>query len=398
MRSRFAVQSGLVLFAALFVLAGCAPAGGNPEKPADAGDDADTDADEGPDASPFDTRFSQPRSGQPDKAIEDAIVEYIEAVPDDGAIRAAFYTFGQDRVANALSDAHDRGVDVRVVLGNTSTHAGGSDWSAVDILRDNLGDRLTICQEGEDVGGCMGDNIQHNKFIALSKLDDGSRDVVLQTSANLTEFQLEQFNNLVIIRDDRSLYEAVVTYWQDLQRDERDLAYDRDEMGDQDLRIYFFPLSSGDPVLDRLAEVDCAAGADVYLAMAFFTDARSSVADRLREMDEDGCGVHVLLSEEPEIDSPGRSVVGNLENGDIDYGIFRDDEDVGLHSKYLLVDGAYGPDGQERRIVWTGSHNLTRSALRSNDEILLEIEDDQVFDDFYVDWHHMRHRAESVHP
>lgn len=346
----------------------------------------------------YEAYFTYPEPGQPDETIEQLLVDYLNAAPEGVSVRAAFYTFGRDHVAEAFADAHDRGVDVRVVLGNTSTHAGGADWSAVTILRERLGERLTICRDGEPDGGCMGDNIQHNKFVVFSELEDGSEHVVLQTSTNLTEFQLSQFNNLLISRDDRALYEALDSYWEDLARDETDLAYDRYEHGDGPSTVYFFPLSDGDPILDALEEVDCPSGADVYVAMAFFTNSRSPVAEELRQMDEDGCGVHLVLRERPQINSPGIQIMGNLENGDIDIGMFVDGEEIQLHSKYLLIDGAYGPNGDDERIVWTGSHNFTVSALRHNDESLVEVRDDAAFDAYLDDWNELRERAQTVHP
>lgn len=346
----------------------------------------------------FETYFTRPQPGEPDETVEQSIVDLIDGAPSDATVRAAFYTFGREHVAEAFADAHERGVDVRIVLGNTSTHPNGNDWSAVTILRDRLGDRLTICEDGQSEGGCMGENIQHNKFVTFSEIADGSRDVVLQTSANLTEFQLSQFNNLVLLHDDAALYEVFVSYWQDLQRDELNLTYDRHERGDSGTKAYFFPLSSGDPILDALESVDCSEGADIYVAMAFFTNSRSDVAEELRSMDEAGCGIHVVLRERPEISSPGIQIMGNLENGDIDIGIFPDGDEIQLHSKYMLVDGAYGPDQESQRILWTGSHNFTVSALRYNDEAILKIRDDDVFDAYLDDWHHLRDRAQTVHP
>ncbi len=345
----------------------------------------------------FEARFTRPQIDEPDETIEDSIVELLEETPDDATVRAAFYTFGQDHVAEAFADAYDRGVDVRVVLGNTSTHSNGSDWSAVTILRERLQQRLTICEDGASEGGCMGENIHHNKFITVSELGDGSEHVILQTSANLTDFQLSQFNNLVQVYDDPALYDAFLSYWDDLSRDETDPAYDRKEQGDSDTKLYFFPLSEGDPVLDVLQRVDCEVGADIYLAMAFFTNSRSDIAEELRQMDEDGCGVQIVLRERPQINSPGIQIMGNLENGDIDIGIFPDDDEIQLHSKYLLVDGAYDGD-DDARIVWTGSHNYTVSALRYNDETILKVRDDELFEAFHSDWEHIRNRAETIHP
>ena len=379
-------------------LAGCGIQDPTDNKGQDAGA-FDTDGGEQPEPAPtsYEAWFSHPEPGQPDETIEAKIVEFLEQAPQDTTIRAAFYTFGRDSVAEAFGDAHDRGADVRVVLGNTSRHSGGADWSAVTILRDRLGSRLTVCRDGESDGGCLGENIQHNKFITFSELADGSGNVVFQTSANLTEFQLSQYNNLLIVRDDPALYDAYFSYWEDLRRDETNLEYDRSVRGDGETKVYFFPLSEGDPILEALERVDCQQGASVYVAMAFFTNSRSDVAEQMRQMDQEGCQIRVVLRERPQINSPGIQIMGNLETGDIDVAIFPEEEAIQLHSKYMLIDGHY--DGQgDRKVVWTGSHNFTISALRYNDETVLKVEDDEIFEAYRGDWQHLRQRAVDVHP
>ena len=362
----------------------------------DAGDDTDDTAEEP--LPSFETEFTQPQPDAPDHSIEDRVVELLDQTPDDARVLAAFYTFSRERVAQAFIDAYERGVDVRIVLGNTNTFDDGTPWDAVQLLDDELGDRLTICSEDEEhhEGGCMGDNIHHNKFITFSELDDGSEDLVLQTSANLTSAQLEQFNNMVLTRGDSDLYSAFVSYWNDLQPDVTDLAYDRYEHGEQ-TKAYFFPHADGDPILDVLDEVRCDVETDIYLAVAFFTNARVPVAEQLRQLDDDGCNVFVVLRERPEVFSPGDEIIDELERGDINLGIFREDEEIQLHSKYLAIDGGYGAD-DDSRVVWTGSHNYTWFALRNNDEVLLKIRDDDVFDAHRDDWIHIRNRAETLHP
>lgn len=383
-------RTSLVVFCAYlltFCLVSCAN-----EEPENGGSNSATDL------PAFETRFSQPQPDQQDDRISETIIELVDKAPQGSEVRAAIYTFSREAVAEAFADAHDRGVDVRIVLGNHSTHDDGSDWTAVEILRDRLGEALFVCRDGQDHGGCIGENIQHNKFVVFSELDDGSEQIVVQTSANFTNAQLGEFDNLIIARGDTSLYDAYRSYWVDLRNEEFDPEYDRVEEGDRDTRVFFFPHSTGDPVVEALDDVDCQTGADVYVAMAFFTNSRSEIAETLRSLDDDGCGVHVVLREDSHTDSPGAQIEADMRRGDIDFGLFSDEADVQLHSKYFLVDGAYGDDGEDEAIVWTGSHNFTYSALRRNDETILEIRDREVFDDYLDDWKHLRQQAQHVHP
>lgn len=374
----------ITIVAAVAVAVGCIPDSSKPPEQQD-------------ELSAFETEFTDPNPGEADEVIASRIIELLEQTPSGATVRAAFYTFSLEELADAFVDAVERGVDVEVVLGNTNTFSDGTPWSAVELLQDGLGDRLTICNEEEDDGGCMGERRQHNKFITFSRLDDGSEDVIVQTSANLTNDGLEEFNNFVLIRDDAALHEAFVSYFDDLRRDETDLDYNRDEQGDTSTRVHFFPRAEGDPVVEALERVDCQKGAELHLAMAFFTDYRSDVATELRQLDGTGCDVHVLTREAEGANSPGSNVVAALSGGDVELGMFSENNQPQLHSKYLILKGAYD-DHDDARVVFTGSHNYTRNGLRENDEVLLKIRDDDVYQAHREDWHRLRDHAETLHP
>ncbi len=345
----------------------------------------------------IEAHFTHPDPGQPDNTLGDVIIELLEATPDDATVRAAFFTFSREPIAEAFGDALERGVDVQIVLGNTSRYAGGDDWSAVALLREHLGDALTICREGESDGGCLGENLHHNKFVTFSELSNGSRHVVLQSSGNPTNFQRTQYDNIVTVYDDQALYDAFTDYWQDLQSQQLDPEYNRVEEGDLDIIVYFSPFAEYDPVYEDISKIDCAKGGEVYLAMAFFTDYRADIAQRLRLMDEQGCQIHALLRHS-DIASPGIQVMGVLGQGDIDLGYFPEEEEIQLHSKYLVYRGVHHDEEEQISVVWTGSHNYTRAALYQNDEVLMRIVDEDLFDDFRQDWQFMRPRAETRNP
>jgi phosphatidylserine/phosphatidylglycerophosphate/cardiolipin synthase-like enzyme len=350
----------------------------------------------------IEAQFTHPDPGQPDSTLGDLIIELLEASPDDAVVRAAFFTFSHEPLAQAFADAMDRGVDVQMVLGNTSRYPGGGDWTAVALLRDYLGDALTICREGQTVGGCMGENLHHNKFVTFSELSDGSRHVVLQSSGNPTNFQRTQYDNIVTVYNDQPLYEAFTDYWKDLQTEQLNPDYNRIEEGELDITVYFSPFSEGEddpvyPVYEDISRIDCERGGEVYLAMAFFTDYRAPIAQRLRRMDQEGCQIHALLRHS-DINSPGQEIMGLLNQGDVDLGYFPEEEEIQLHSKYLVYRGVYRDEEEEKSVVWTGSHNYTFSALYRNDEVLMRIVDDTLFEEFREDWHFMRPRAETRNP
>ncbi len=345
----------------------------------------------------FEAHFTEPAPGQPDDTISALIIEYLEDAPEGSTVRAALYTISLESVAQAFIDARQRGVDVEMVLGNTNRTASGADWTAVALLREELGDSLTICSDGESSGGCIGDNIHHNKFVTFSELGDHANHVVLQSSGNLTDFQQTQYDNVLVVYDDKPLYDAYHSYWDDLRRQQADPSYDRTESGASPTTAYFSPYTLGDPIHEELTRVNCAQGGEVYLAMAFFTNARYQIAERLAELDQEGCEVHVLLRAS-EIASPGSGIINNIRQGDIDFGYFPSAEEIQMHSKYLVYRAGLDQEEDPAFVVWTGSHNYTRAALLNNDEVLLRIEDEDLFERYRDNWVWMRERAETRHP
>ena len=357
----------------------------------------DDEEEEGPAAQRFETIFTEPEVGSPDDAIGAALIALLEQTPEGAQVRGAFFSFSREAVAQAFVDAYERGVDVKVVVGNTNQNSSGGDWSAVAVLREGLGDALTVCRDGQSSGACIGTNINHNKFVVFSELEDGSENVVFQSSGNITNFQLLQYDNVLVVYGDRSLYRGFRQYWSDLRRQELKPDYNGYVAGDAEVEAYFSPYSAGDPVHEDLLKVDCTQGGEVYLAMAFFTNYRAAIAERLREMDQEGCVVGVLLRSS-EINSPGTQIGNNLIQGTIDVGYFSSSVEIQLHSKYLIYRGVLRGESEPSHVVWTGSHNYTRSALYENDEVLLRAQDEEVFEAYRANWVWMRERAATLHP
>lgn len=336
----------------------------------------------------FEVHFNEPIDDGTDEHLEDVIIELLDMAVPGSVVRAAFYTWSRTRIADAFVDAFENGVDVRVVLGNTNVHTDGTDWQAVRILKEGLGERLTICREGEASGGCIGDGIQHNKFTVFSELNDGSTNVVFQSSANHTNPQRYQFNNAVIIREDDSLYEAYTNYWYDLRAQQPDLDYYRSFLGDQNTKVYFFPRASGDTIVNVLNNVVCDENSRIHVAMAYFSNPRTAVAEALAARRSEGCEVSVLVRE----DTTGSQIISTLSVGGIDLGVFPTDAVHSVHSKYLLIDSPYASSTEPLKLVWTGSHNYTGPSLRNHDETLLKIEDPDVYEAYLANWEMMRDR------
>ncbi|WP_219665776.1 phospholipase D-like domain-containing protein [Streptomyces bambusae] len=353
-------------------------------------------------------------------AIRNQLISLVNRAPAGSEINGSVYLMTDGGVRSALVAAKQRGVRVKVIVDGDavpdidpdSGKATGSEYSAL-AAASGLGTDLTAdswvmacpaargCIGNRDLGGGDDGAINHNKFFLFSKVGT-TENVVFQTSANLTTSQRRNlYNNAVTLPDNGSgLYTAYRSYWQDL------LTYGSSGTGlahyykTQDTgpyKTYFFPRQeksgttySTDPgtdtVVSLLNNIDCAGGTSrIRIGMYAFT--RPQVADKLVQLQAAGCQVELLHNGE---DGNLGTTVQNAIAGKLGYiarcagtatGSDGTSRTIGIHSKYLLVEGTYLGVPQ-RKLVFTGSHNYTFPNLRSHDETLLKIDNPAVYDAF----------------
>ena len=354
-----------------------------------------------PDGLLAEAHFSAPRDGGNDDALEDALIALVDSVPPGAELRGAFYSWSRQRVARAFVRAHERGVDVRLVVDGGNVTASGREYRAITRLRDGLGERLTLCgaaegtdrdaEADEDSSGgtsCIGNGIQHNKFVLVSGLEDGRGPVIWQTSTNPTNPQRRAFNDATLLVGDVALHAALLHYWQALQHQDTDPARRASAAGDARTRAHFFPQAEGDTIVDILDRVRCTDGGQIHLAMARFTWPRRAVARKLAELRAEGCTVAAILREA----YSGGRLRTILAEGGVDLWVFPRGADHGVHSKYLLIDAPMD-GGLPAPLVVTGSHNYTGPALRRHDELVLEIADAGLHATYLENWQMLRARV-----
>lgn len=338
----------------------------------------------------------------PDPTIENRIIELLESAPAGSQVHASFFTFTRSRTADTLIAAYERGVDLNIVMDAASIRDGRS---AALRLRDELPPEvLFICPSGD---GCIGSAINHNKFLLFSRLEDGSRNVVAQSSGNMSYGSQEQHNNMVVVKNDPGLYAAYRGHWDDQRAlwDEDACYYHTEQASRTDIEVQFFPNGghddcSGDPIVelyDRILDAEaCAAGATVRVATSIFS--RLTVADKLIELHELGCDVEVI-GRQGSSQGSWSGISGAVEDRLTDAGITVwkfPKYAVGhgfLHSKYTIIDRGAIDDGEPRTYILTGSHNYNKASLEWSEEALLVLEGyDDVYCDYLADWEAMRHK------
>ncbi len=325
----------------------------------------------------------RPADGGQARALEDVLIGLLDCAEVGSQVRATFYHLSRPRVADAFVRAGARGVDTKLILDWDNRDDAGALNGAVQTLQAALGADLIICGNAA-AGACIGSNINHNKFATFSRLTDGSENVVLQSSSNMTQRGRFQHNNTVVVRNDAALWSAFDGYWEDLAAQVGNDDYYQRVDGDTDTRIYLSPRATGDTAVNVLGNMECAGGGRLRVAMSLFTTARSEVADRLVAMRANGCNISMVLRGDDE--APPAAILQILTAGGVPFVQYPERADTwNLHSKYWIWEGRYAGSAAARRIVFTGSHNWTGNALRSNDEVILRIEDDAVYTAFLAD-------------
>ncbi|MFD9795368.1 phosphatidylserine/phosphatidylglycerophosphate/cardiolipin synthase family protein [Streptomyces sp. NPDC059070] len=357
--------------------------------------------------------------------IRDHVVSLVDDAPAGSTVQMSMYTFTDDVLRTALIAAKDRGVAVRVVVdykshnfkpdGTELTKGGEYENLAAALGTDRTRPSWILsCPQGR---ACIanrklnsGDDgsINHNKFFLFSHTG-GADDVVVQTSANMSGTQrTDLFNNAVTLVD-AGLYANYQAYFDDQVANGSSGTSDNGYYAtptsatNPNYKNYFFPRKesagttySTDPATDTvkliLDKVTCSSTQHSEVRMAANLFYRDQIATKLVAMVNAGCKVYLAADANPDGGGSGVPSMGKTVES-ILYGKLTQRVEcfetppaghtvnIGIHSKYLLVKGTYEGVANEK-VVWTGSHNYSWQALRSNDETILKINDDAVYDQF----------------
>ncbi|MEO3782029.1 phospholipase D-like domain-containing protein [Actinocorallia sp. B10E7] len=313
-----------------------------------------------------------------ENTIQDRLLTLIRHTPGGAEIKVAIYAWREEAVKDALLRAHERGVRVKVLM----NHAADTGSEAIHSkLVGALGEYepgkeswAAQCVQG---WGCLGTGINHNKFILFSQVGT-SRNVVVQSSANLTYHDRIKFWNNAYIAADAGLYRLYDDYFRRLETGigrttpPDDDEYQMSESGPY--RLYTNPYQGPDMLVQELDALRCspdpARPTRIRVTALLFN--RTELAEKLVSLQDQGCRVHLAfrrLSTE----------VSDLFQGRLS-GVRRCSGAMTVHSKYMAISTGAGTfEGRiGQKVVFTGSHNYGRAALRNNDETLLRIVDPRV--------------------
>ncbi|MGB2787503.1 MAG: phospholipase D-like domain-containing protein [Candidatus Saccharimonadaceae bacterium] len=354
------------------------------------------------------TVFNNPYGTLEEKrAIIDTVAAGIDNAVAGSTIRIAVYSFTLSDIADKLIAARDRGVNVHIV---TDDHLYGSANAAADTaqmerLKIALGTTVTtgtgsfikICKDA-----CMGTNIMHAKLFMFSQTGD-SKLVTMLSSSNLTNTQINAWNNLYSVVGDQTLFDKMKWYFENMAKEPNTGNwYSSTSSGTNNILTFprtSYSSTSDDPYYSNLSKVKCTGVASGYgsggyttidVAMFQWTSTRPAVAKKLSDLANAGCKVRVIISKKNYSKDPLVTLTSNskIKVIDMDANIVDGEPGVYSHNKYMIINGYY--DGSSSsKTVFTGSHNLSISAIKYNNELIIRIKDAVVYDKYLVNYNTM---------
>jgi phosphatidylserine/phosphatidylglycerophosphate/cardiolipin synthase-like enzyme len=331
------------------------------------------------------TRPGSPEMRWLSRGLFEALVEFIGLAGDGMALRAAFYEFHYQPVANALASAIEAGADVRIVYDAESSYAPAN----LATLR-----AARLDQGGAAIPRTVTEGIRHNKFMVL--LDGDTPVAVLTGSTNISAGGIFGHSNLAHIVWDPVVAGAYLAYWQHLAdgrtpaalRTLNQAATPTPDGGPPHGVTVLFSPRDGKDANDTLAWYAARMGGAKELVCATFAfnidDTFQQVLaannDVLRYViKDDPLGKNESIGHDRDVIFAAGSVLPDGALGG--FAAERDNplnRNQYIHNKFMLVD-PLGPDP----LVITGSANFSKPSQRSNDENMLVIRGNPRVADIY---------------
>ncbi len=335
--------------------------------------------------------------------ILDHITRSIESAPAGSNIRIAVYSWSYTPMADAAIAAHRRGVNIKLLIDSHTT------TPEIELLKKKLGtNKKSRSFVATCTYGCMSSqaSFMHVKLYTFST--SGSSKQVVMTSSGNPAFSAgtHSWNNIYTIVGDPALYFSNVQYFNDMLKDKTNTAYYRTTSSGP-YKSYFYPRagkdSRSDTIWNVLNDVKCTIpvspgvgdghGHTVLSLTAYtWTTSRMDVAVKLSELRRAGCRVQIIYSQDTVDPKVTAQLVTKANVSTFNARLDIDDDqimDLYVHSKYLLINGGIGLT-DKIKVVYTGSPNFTGNSLRQNNENMLRIQLDAVYDQFLANFDYIR--------
>lgn len=281
-----------------------------------------------------------PLSGQKTGGVDGPLAAAIDNAKL--SVDVAIYSLSLNSVRDALIRAHDRGVQVRMVMESENLERA---------------DPQRLKDAGIPILGDRREGLMHNKFVVI----DGSE--VWLGTMNFTDSGAYEDHNMILRIRSVKMAENFTTEFNEMFVDDKfgdntraDTPHPRVTFNDTPVDTYFSP---DDGVRAILLDILNEAQESIYfMAFSFTSD---ELGDAIRARAEAGVTVAGVMDEEQVRSNQGTEYDAFRRAG---LDVYIDGNPGQMHHKVMIVDES---------IVIVGSYNFTNSAEVRNDEGLLVI-------------------------
>ena len=307
------------------------------------------------------TNPESPLASQQTGGIDGPLAEAIDAAKL--SVDVAVYSLSLNSVRDALLNAHDRGVQVRMVMES-----------------DNLdrSDPQKLLEAGIPILGDRREGLMHNKFVVIDNSE------VWTGSTNFTDSgAYDDNNNMIRIRSVK-LAENFTKEFEEMFIDDKfgdnvvpETPNPRVTIDGTPIDTYFSP---DDGVQVNFVElVENAQESIYFMAFSFTAD---PIGNAVRARAEEGVTVAGVMDAE-QVDSNIGTEFDAFSQAGLD--VYRDGNAGQMHHKVMIIDES---------IVIFGSYNFTNSAEERNDETLLVIYNEDIAAQFITEFQRVYGKAQ----
>ncbi|MBI2332122.1 MAG: DUF1669 domain-containing protein [Chloroflexi bacterium] len=313
----------------------------------------------------FELYFTDPTSSlasQKTGGIDQPLANAIDSAKL--SVDVAAYSLSLNSIRDALLRAHDRGVQVRMVMESENL---------------DRADPQRLMDAGIPILGDRREGLMHNKFMVI----DGSE--VWVGGMNYTDSGAYEDNNVIMRIRSVKMAENYTKEFEEMFTDDRfgdnilaETPNPRVTMDGTPVDIYFSPDDGVQAILfDILSE---AQESIYFMAFSFTAD---SLGDALRERADAGVTVAGVMDDNQVASNIGTEFDPFRQAG---LDVYRDGNAGQMHHKIIIVDES---------IVIVGSYNFTSSAETRNDENLLVIYNEKIAAQFLAEFKRVYGQAQD---
>ncbi|HWU20134.1 MAG TPA: phospholipase D-like domain-containing protein [Nocardioides sp.] len=338
-------------------------------------------------------KFNEPygRNGHNKSAIRSHIIRTIDSTTRGDHIFISSWNIRGKSYADAIINAHHRGVGVRIVMdhGNANPQAPNPDVSR--IMKAFKGDENRYPPNQSALRRCYGScrgahGIAHSKFFLFDHVGDRNW-ITMYGSNNATDVAANsQWNDMFTIVNNQTVFNDFLSIFHQMVPDKNlgQKAYTHFAVSPTKAFDFYpnvGPTAVANPDLRRLRQITClgatgGAGVNGHTKVRIAQDAilgqrGIDIAKRLAWMKNHGCNIRLVYSL---LGGNARKILAAAHVPMLQYSYDRNRDgmyDIYLHMKVMAVSGVFRGKTDDR-VVFNGSANWSPVALAS-DEVVGEI-------------------------